>query len=155
MKTGTKVFLVFFLLILAGGAVIGIDVYLSYKTFTDNPGAFSYSTPSMVLATDNTSVEVSTVVTTPKLGYIPKSANLNITIMNGTVLFGTPIEVDLKLGTSQAVNFTVNFAMDVVAFIGGGGTISLEAIITATPIYIGIPLKFLSQELGTIPINLP
>ncbi len=155
MRTGAKVFLVIFLLILAGGAVIGIDIGLSVKSFNDNPGAFSYSPPVITLAPDNSSVEVSTTVSTPKLGYIPKSARLDIVIMNGSLVFGDPLEATVKLGTNQTVDFTVDFEMDIIAFIGGGGIIALEAIISATPIYIGIPLNFLAQELGTIPINLP
>ncbi len=155
MKTGVKVFLVIFLLILAGGAVIGIDVYLSWKTFNDNPGAFSYSTPVITLAPDNSSVDVTTTVSTPKLGYIPKSARLDVVIMNGSSTFGDPIEATVKLGTNQTVEFTVNFELDVVALITGGGSISLEALITVVPIYIGIPLNFLAQDLGSIPINIP
>jgi hypothetical protein len=155
MKTGAKVFLVIFLLIIAGGAVIGIDVGLSVKTFNDNPGAFSYSPPVITLATDNTSVEVSTTVSTPSLGYIPKSARIDVVIMNGSLVFGDPLEATVKLGTNQTVVFTVNFELDIVAHIAGGGSIALEALISAVPIYIGIPLNFMAQDLGSIPINLP
>ncbi len=155
MRTGTKVFLVIFLLILAGGVVIGVDVYLSWKTFNDNPGAFSYSTPVFALAPDNSSVDVTTTITTPTLGYIPKSARIDIIIMNGTEVFGDPLQVTVKLGTSQVINFTVIFEMDIIVYITDGNSIALIAEISATPIYIGIPLNFLMQELGDIPINLP
>lgn len=155
MKTGTKVFLVIFVLIIAGAAVIGIDVYLSWKTYQDNPGAFSYSTPTLTLAPDNSTVSVNTTITTPKLGYIPKSARIDVVIMNGTTQFGDTIQITIKLGVPQSVQFSLNFTMDVITHITGGGTISLTAEVTATPIYIGIPLKFLAQDLGVIDIDLP
>jgi len=155
MRTGTKVFLVIFVLILAGAAVIGIDVYLSYKAFQDNPGAFSMTTPTIVLASDNSSVDVTATITTPKLGYMPKSARIDIILMNGTEVFGDPLQVTVKLGTSQEVNFTIVFEIDIIAYITDGNSIALVAELTATPIYIGIPLNFLQQELDDILINLP
>ena len=155
MKTGAKVFLIIFLLIIAGGAVFGIDVYLSYKTFQDNPSLFDYTTPIYDIAPNNGSVLVSTTLNTTKLGYIPKSVRLDIIVEKAGLQYGDPLQTTVKIGESQLVEFNYTFEAADIITISGGGTIQFTIKITATPIYLGIPLKFLTQTLPDIIIDVP
>ncbi|MEE9410020.1 MAG: hypothetical protein V3V41_03760, partial [Candidatus Heimdallarchaeota archaeon] len=103
MRKGLKVFLIIFGLIIVAGAVIGIDIYLSYRDVQAKLGEFSVGTASFVLANNNESVTISTTVTTPKLGYMPKSLRLDITIMKGGSQYGAIQQITIKLGTSQLI----------------------------------------------------
>jgi len=156
MGKGTAIFLTILFVVLAGGAVIGIDVYMSYKGFTDNPDGFAVSDPDFVLASNNESAVVSAVVSTPKLGYMPKSVRLDIEIYkygNDTLYLADSLTI--PLGENATIEFTVVFEQADVLLITGGTPIKFEVKGVAIPIYIGIPLNFLTMDIPTIEIEIP
>ena len=93
-------------------------------------------------------------MTTPKLGYIPKSIRLDITVKKGGVEYGDPQQITIKLGTAEELEFTVVFEPADITTISTGGTVSLSAETTATPVYFGIPLNFLAQTLDVMSIDI-
>ncbi len=155
MRTGTKVFLIILGLIISGAVVIGVDVYLSYKDVEAKMGEFTVSGTTFDLADNNESVDISTTVSTPKLGYIPKSIRLDITLMKGGSQYGDNQTVTIKLGESQVVGFTVVITSADITTISTGGSIVVSMNVIATPIYIGIPLNFIAQDLGSTDITIP
>ncbi len=155
MGKGIAIFLSILFVVLAGGAIIGVDVYLSYKAFNENPDAFDVVDMTYVLASNNESAVVSATLVTPKLGYMPKSVRLDIIIKKGSVEYGDPIQVTVPLGSNQTIEFTVIIETADAIIIAGGGTISFTVEALATPIYIGIPLNFLAMEIPPIAIDIP
>ncbi len=156
MGKGTAIFLTILFVVLAGGAVIGVDVYLSYKGFTDNPDSFDVTDINYVLASNNESAVVSAVVVTPKLGYMPKSVRLDISVFkNGNTTVYDSQSVTIPLGENQTIEFTLFIETDDVVTISGGGSIDFSVEAIATPIYIGIPLNFLTMEIPPIAISIP
>ncbi|MHA1224711.1 MAG: hypothetical protein ACTSP3_15920 [Candidatus Heimdallarchaeaceae archaeon] len=163
MGKGLTIFLVIFFLLLAAGGVVGGDVYMSYKDMQTKSGDFSTGTksgdfstgtPNFTLADNNESVTISTTITTPKLGYIPKSIRLDLVIKKGGVDYGSPQQVTIKLGSSQEVSFTITFEQADITTISGGGTVSVTVEVTATPIYLGIPINALAQTLDPMTIDI-
>jgi len=154
MGKGLTIFLVIFFLLLAAGGVVGGDVYMSYKDMQTKSGDFSTGTPNFTLADNNESVTISTTITTPKLGYIPKSIRLDLVIKKGGVDYGSPQQVTIKLGSSQEVSFTITFEQADITTISGGGTITVTVEVTATPIYLGIPINALAQTLDPMTIDI-
>ncbi|MHA1827192.1 MAG: hypothetical protein ACTSX6_00945 [Candidatus Heimdallarchaeaceae archaeon] len=154
MGKGLTIFLVIFFLLLAVGGVVGGDVYMSYKNMQTKSGDFSTGTPNFTLADNNESVTISTTITTPKLGYIPKSIRLDLVIKKGGVDYGSPQQVTIKLGSSQEVSFTITFEQADITTISGGGTVTVTVEVTATPIYLGIPINALAQTLDPMTIDI-
>ena len=154
MGKGTAIFLTILFIVLAGGAVIGVDVYLSYRNYTENSDSFDITNITYDLAPSNESAVVSAVITSPKLGYIPKSVRLDIVLKKGGTQYGDPQQITITLGTNQTVEFTLTFEVADIAIITGGGTISLTIEATATPIYIGIPLNFLKMDVPPISLEI-
>ncbi|MHA1667457.1 MAG: hypothetical protein ACTSUR_02270 [Candidatus Heimdallarchaeaceae archaeon] len=154
MGKGLTIFLVIFFLLLAVGGVVGGDVYMSYKDMQTKSGDFSTGTPNFTLADNNESVTISTTITTPKLGYIPKSIRLDLVIKKGGVDYGSPQQVTIKLGSSQEVSFTITFEQADITTISGGGTVTVTVEVTATPIYLGIPINALAQTLDPMTIDI-
>jgi len=155
MGKGTAIFLTILFVVLAGGAVIGIDVYLSYKGFTDNPDSFDVTDIDYVLASNNESAVVSAVVVTPKLGYMPKSVRLDVELYksSNTTLYDSQT-LTVKLGANVTIQFTLFFELADVAFITGGGSLSFSVEALATPIYIGIPLNFIAMEIPILSLDI-
>ncbi|MCG3220406.1 MAG: hypothetical protein H7641_03415 [Candidatus Heimdallarchaeota archaeon] len=154
MKTRTKVFLVFFLLIIAAVIVIGVDVYLSYKDFEAKSSEFVIGTPAFDIASNNESATITSSLSTPSLGYMPKSVRLDITVKKGGSVYGDPQQVTIKLGESQNLEFVLVFEAADITTISTGGTISLTVEVLATPIYFGIPLNFVAQEFAPLVIDI-
>ena len=155
MRKGLKIFLVIFFIVLAVGGVIGVDIYLSYKDVTENIGDFTVGTPTFDVSSDNTTITVTTTVGTPKLGFIPKSVRLDIQLKKGGSNYGDLQQVTIKLGESAPVEFIFVLTSTDVSTIGSGGTITITIEVSAVPIYIGIPLNFLAQDLGAQDIIIP
>ncbi len=155
MGKGTAIFLTILFVVLAGGAVIGIDVYLSYKGFTDNPDSFDVTDIDYVLASNNESAVVSAVVVTPKLGYMPKSVRLDVELYksSNTTLYDSQT-LTVKLGANVTIQFTLFFELADVVFITGGGSLSFSVEALATPIYIGIPLNFIAMEIPILSLDI-
>jgi hypothetical protein len=153
MKTGTKVFLIILLLLISVVVVIGVDVYLSYRHFEQRAGDFDLGSFSDTVASDNQSVDITGVLTTPKLGYIPKSVRLDITVKEGGAVYGNPLTLTIKLGEAQDLNFEFNLETDEISAIELGFTVTFTVEVTATPIYLGIPLNFLAQDFDPMVIN--
>ena len=154
MRKGTKVFLVIFLLIIIAVVIIGVDVYLSYKGFEEKSSEFTIDTPSFVVASNNESAIITTTLSTPKLGYIPKSVRLDITVLKGGSAYGDPQQVTIKLGTTQDLEFELAFESADVTTITSGGVVVFTVEVLATPIYIGIPLNFVAQEFAPLTVNI-
>ena len=152
MKTGTKVFLVIFLLIIAGVIVIGVDVYISYKDFEAKSSEFVIGTPAFDIANNNESATITTTISTPKLGYFPKSVRLDITVKKGGSVYGDPQQITIKLGESQDLVFVLVFESADITTIATGGSVTLSVEVLATPIYFGIPLNFVAQQFAPLDI---
>ena len=152
MKTGTKVFLVIFLLIIAGVIVIGVDVYISYKNFEAKSSEFVIGTPVFDIANNNESATITTTISTPKLGYFPKSVRLDITVKKGGSVYGDPQQITIKLGESQDLVFVLVFESADITTIATGGSVTLSVEVLATPIYFGIPLNFVAQQFAPLDI---
>jgi len=153
MKTGTKVFLIILLLIFSAVVVVGVDIYLSYRHFEERAGDFDLGSFSDIVASDNQSVVITGVITTPKLGYIPKSVRLDIIVKLGGTEYGDPLTLTINLGESQDLNIEFEFETDEIDDITNGLTVTFTVEVTGTPIYIGIPLNFLAQEFDPMVIN--
>ncbi|NPD89540.1 MAG: hypothetical protein HGN29_12545 [Asgard group archaeon] len=154
MKTRTKVFLIFFLLIIAAVIVIGVDVYISYKDFEAKSSEFVIGTPAFDVANNNESATITTTLSTPKLGYFPKSVRLDITVKKGGSVYGDPQQITIKLGESQDLVFVLVFETADISTIASGGVISLSVEVLATPIYFGISLNFVAQQFAPLVINI-
>lgn len=156
MGKGTAIFLTILFVILAGGAVIGIDVYMSYKSFTDNPDSFDVTDINSVIAVDNETAVVSALIVTPKLGYMPKSVKLDIEVFkNGNTTVYLAQTITIPLGENKTVEFTITFETADIATITSGGSLQFDVVVVATPIYIGIPLNFLQVEIPPISVEIP
>lgn len=154
MKTGTKVFLIILLLIVAGVIVIGVDVYLSYKDFETKSSEFVIGTPAFVIADNNESATITVNLATPALGYIPKSVRLDLTVSKGGSVYGEPQQVTIKLGETQDLEFVLLFEAAEITEVSSGGLVTFTVDVLATPIYFGIPLNFVAQEFAPITINI-
>jgi len=148
-----KVILVLFLLIIAAAAIIGGDIYMSYRGITEKAGEFDVGSTVFDMAADNSSADITTTVTTPKLGYMPKSIRMDLIILKNDTQYGNPQVITIKLGDSQEIGFNVTFVAADILAISSGGTISIKIEVTITPVYIGIPLDFLTQVLDPILID--
>ncbi|MHA1464102.1 MAG: hypothetical protein ACTSVO_04060 [Candidatus Heimdallarchaeaceae archaeon] len=155
MGKGLTAFLIIFFVILAVGGVIGVDIYMSYQDVQEKIGEFTVSAPTYDISSDNTTITVAATVGTPKLGYIPKSIRLDIQLLKGGTNYGDLQQVTVKLGESAPVEFVFVLTSADVSTIGSGGTITITIEITAIPIYIGIPLSFIAQDLPPQDIIIP
>ena len=150
MRTGIKVFLIILSLIISAGIIVGVDIYLSYKGITENIDDFTMSTPTFVLSDNNETVTVSSLVTGPKIGYLPvKSVLVQITIEKGGVSYGDTQNVTLKLGTTTDFSFDVNLEPAEVFTISTGGSFQLTVEARITPIYFGIKLESYTMNLSS------
>lgn len=154
MKARTKVFLIILLLIVAAVIVIGVDVYLSYKDFETKSSEFALGTPTFVIANNNESATITVNLATPTLGYIPKSVRLDINVTESGSLYGDPQQITIKLGESQDLEFVLTFEPAEISTITSGGLVTFTINVLATPIYIGIPLGFVSQQFAPIILNI-
>ncbi|MHA1345774.1 MAG: hypothetical protein ACTSO3_05225 [Candidatus Heimdallarchaeaceae archaeon] len=155
MGKGLTAFLIIFFVILAVGGVIGVDIYMSYQDVQEKIGEFTVSAPTYDISSDNTTITVAATVGTPKLGYIPKSIRLDIQLLKGGTNYGDLQQVTVKLGESAPIEFVFVLTSADVSTIGSGGTITITIEITAIPIYIGIPLSFIAQDLPPQDIIIP
>lgn len=146
-------FLIILFLLLAVAGVIGVDVYLSYKTINENADQFTVSSPLFEVGADNKTIDVTAEITTPKLGFLPKSVKLNITILNGSEILNV-FEKEIKFGITSDLNFTLIFDDQVAEKIALGQTITLTVRIVATPVFLGITLKFIALDLDDQVINI-
>jgi hypothetical protein len=153
MKRSTKVILIIFLLLISAVVIIGVDVYLSYRHFEERSGDFDLGSINDVVADNNESVLVTAVLTTPKLGYIPKSVRLDITVRQGGDIYGDPMQFTIKLGESQNLEFNFTLEADEILDIANGFAVVFTVDVLATPIYIGIPLNFVAQEFEQMVIS--
>ena len=150
MRTGTKVFLIILSLIIAAAVIVGVDVYLSYKGITENVDDFTMGTPTFTLSDNNETVTVSSVVTGPKIGYLPvKSVLIQITIEKSGVTYADPQNVTLKLGTSEVFEFDVTLQPAEVFTVSTGGSFQLSIGARITPIYFGIKLESYAMHLSS------
>ncbi|MHA1199855.1 MAG: hypothetical protein ACTSQF_11055 [Candidatus Heimdallarchaeaceae archaeon] len=145
MNKALIVTLVTFGLLLTGGAIIGIDVYQSFQDYEELSDSFTISDPDFVLSHDNTSADITVEVTTPKLGYIPKSAEVEIVISQSSVEYCDPIVFRLQLGKVEEVEFNIEFNEFDVTKILLGMQLYFQIDITAMPIYMGISIPSLIQ----------
>ncbi|MBY9000535.1 MAG: hypothetical protein KGD64_06445 [Candidatus Heimdallarchaeota archaeon] len=148
-------FLIIFFVILAAGGVIGVDIYMSYQDVQENIDQFTVGAPTFDISSDNTTITVTATVGTPKLGYIPKSIRLDIQLKKGGTEYGDIQQITIKLGESAPVEFVFVLTTDDVNNIGSGGTITITIEISAIPVYFGIPLTFLTQDLPPQDILIP
>ena len=155
MGKGLTAFLIIFFILLAAGGVIGVDIYMSYTDVTEKAGEFTVGTPTFDISSDNTTITVTTTVGTPKLGYIPKSIRLDIQLVKGGSDYGDLQQVTITLGESAPVEFIFELESADATTIGTGGSITITIEITAVPVYIGIPLTFIAQELPSQDIIIP
>ena len=150
MRTGVKVFLIILGLIISAGIVVGVDAYLSYKGIMENVDDFTMGTPTYILSSNNETVTVSSLVTGPKIGYLPvKSVLIIITIEKGGIEYAPPINVTLKLGTSVDFSFAITLQPAEVFTISTGGSFQVTVDARITPIYFGIKLEDYSMYLST------
>ncbi len=155
MGKGLTAFLIIFFIILAVGGVIGVDIYMSYKDVETNFDQFTVSAPTFDISTDNTTITVTATVGTPKLGYIPKSIRLDIQLKKSGTNYGDLQQTTIKLGESAPVVFVFVLTTDDVTLISSGGSITISIEISAVPIYFGIPLSFIAQDLPPQDIIIP
>ena len=128
---------------------------MSYKGFTDNPSSFGISDITYDIASNNESADVSAIIATPKLGYMPKSVRLDLEVYKfGNTTIYEILQVTIPLGENQTIAFTVTFETLDVAIISGGGTLDFSVEGIATPIYIGIPLNFIAMDIPTVEVNI-
>ena len=154
MGKGLTAFLIIFFIILAAGGVIGADVYLSIKDFEDKTGEFDIGTINFDVGSDNKTITVSTTITTPKLGYLPKAIKLDIVFKKSGSPYGDPISQTIKLGQTQPIEFVLVLTDTDKTTIETGGAITISVEGTATLIYIGIPIKAASYDLPAESINI-
>ncbi len=133
-------------LLLTGGAIIGIDVYMSYQDYQANEDAFDISEPTYVLSESNLSAEITVFVYTPPLGYIPKSADVEVIVMQNSAQYCDPISFRIKIGETVRVDFTVTISQIDVDRLKVGMSLHFNIQVTATPVYLGIPIASLTQE---------
>lgn len=150
MRTGVKVFLIILSLIISAGIIVGVDIYLSYKGITENIDDFTMSSPTFTLSSNNETVTVSSLVTGPKIGYLPvKSVLIRVTIKKGGVDYATPQNITLKLGTTTDFSFDINLQPAEVFTISTGGSFQLTVEARLTPSYFGIKLEDYSMYLSS------
>ncbi len=155
MGKGLTAFLIIFFVILAAGGVIGVDIYMSYKDVEANFDQFTIGTPAFDISSDNTTITVTVTVGTPKLGYIPKSIRLDIQLLKGGSNYGDLQQTTIKLGESAPVEIVFILTSADVSDIGSGNSIIITIEVSAVPIYFGIPLSFLAQDLPPTDITIP
>ncbi len=154
MGKGLTAFLIILFIVIAAGGVIGADVYLSLKDFEDKAGELDIGTINFDIGSDNKTITISTTVTTPKLGYLPKAIKLDIVFKKGGSPYGDPISQKIKLGQTQPIEFVLVLTDPDKTTIETGGTITISVEGTATLIYIGIPINAASYDLPAETINI-
>ena len=94
--------LVFLLTLIVPISVLGIDIALSIASFDLSKFNATVGTPSVSLSEDNTSINysVNLTLTTPKLGFIPKTIILNLNFYEGDTLIGQSFTKSITLGTN-------------------------------------------------------
>ena len=132
-------------LLLTGGAIIGIDVYLSFQDYKEMSNSFNISEPTYVLSEGNLTADITVFVNSPKLGYIPKTADVEVIILQNSVQYCNPINFKIKIGEEQRVDFTITISQVDRDRLDFGVIIYFDIQITAIPIYLGIPIKSLTQ----------
>ncbi len=154
MGKGLTAFLIILFIVLAAGGVIGADVYLSIKDFEEKAGELDIGTINFDVGSDNKTITISTSVTTPKLGYLPKAIKLDIVFKKSGTPYGDPISLKIKLGQTQPIEFVLVLTDADKTTIETGGTITITVEGTATLIYIGIPINAASYDLPAETINI-
>ncbi|MCG3218281.1 MAG: hypothetical protein KAR35_04715 [Candidatus Heimdallarchaeota archaeon] len=132
--------------------VAGIDVYLSVDTIRNQTDDFKVSDPTFELADTNDSVIISIEVDSPKLGFIPKGINVEVTIMKNGVVYDK-IEDTLDLGKKDVITFNMTIESADATTIATGGSVVLSAEIKITPVLFGIKVPF-SKDLDPVAITL-
>ncbi|GAH92734.1 unnamed protein product, partial [marine sediment metagenome] len=69
--------------------------------------------------------------------------------------YGDLQQTTIKLGESAPVVFVFVLTTDDVTLISSGGSITISIEISAVPIYFGIPLSFIAQDLPPQDIIIP
>lgn len=138
-RTGLKIFLVIFVLLILVIAALGVDGYLTYQGITEKQDEFSAGTPTYSLADDNKTITISIVVDSPKLGYIPKQLKMTFEVYKETDLIDSS-EDTLTLGESSTLTFVIVLTDSDASTIGGGGSITVTVKIIASPVIFGLDL---------------
>jgi len=154
MGKGLTAFLIILFIVLAAGGVIGSDVYLSIKDFEEKAGELDIGTINYDVGSDNKTIAISTTVTTPKLGYLPKAIKLDIVFKKGGSPYGDPISQNIKLGQAQLIEFVLILIDTDKTIIETGGIVTVTIEATATLIYIGIPINAASYDIPAETINI-
>jgi hypothetical protein len=154
MGKGLTAFLIILFIVLAAGGVIGTDVYLSIKDFEEKSGELDLGTINYAVGTDNKTITISTTVTTPKLGYLPKAIKLDIVFKKSGSPYGDPVSQTIKIGQTQPIEFVLVLTDTDKTTVDTGGTITISVEGTVTLIYIGIPIKAASYDLPSETIDI-
>lgn len=161
-----KLFLVIILVILGILAILipvgifGADIALSVSSFSPGDISVSVGTPTVTLASDNSSIDYSVAVTltTPKLGFLPKSAILTVQFYEGTTTIGNPLVSEFTLGTTvtKTVSGTITLTSSQITTLSSGGSIILTIKGSAeVKTFSVIPIPGLSGDLPDQTLTIP
>ena len=154
MRKGLTAFLIILFIVLAVGGVIGADVYLSLEDFEEKAGELDIGTINYDVGSDNKTITISTAVTTPKLGYLPKAVKLVLVFKKSGTQYGDPVLQKIKLGDTQSIQLVLILTDTDKTTIETGGTVTLTVGGTATLIYIGITINAATYDLPAETINI-
>ena len=138
-------------------AVFGYDIYLSISSFDPADVDVSVGDPSFEFNEDyrTVSYSVNATITTPSLGYIPKSITVNLSMYDADDNpIGDPLSSEFPIGTTTTetltgeITLTEEMALDIIL----GGSITLTIKGTVGVIYLGIEIVNLDLPTQTIVI---
>jgi hypothetical protein len=95
-------------------------------TIRNQADDFKVSDPTFELADTNDSVIISIEVDSPKLGFIPKGINVEVTILKNGVVYDK-IEDTLDLGKKDVITFNMTIESADATTIATGGSVVLSA----------------------------
>ena len=146
-KIALIVIFVFIILPLILLIIIGADAYLTISNFSPSKVSLDVSTPTVSLSNDNKTVMFSTMInlTTPKAGFIPKSASATVTLYyNKTIKLGDPIHLTLELGktVTQPINENITLTSDITNSLSQGRSVSVTIKTSASIAVFGITIPY-------------
>lgn len=158
MALGKIILAIFGILILIL-IVVGIDGYMTYKTFDDlssDDVSNLVSDPQFAVSgVDSETVTVSVVVDLPSAGFIPKGVEIKL-----TVIFDGDLQTETKsvnLGDSKTIEMQFTMTPAHANTLATGGSLTASAEAEVTPTYVGFAISQATQEvdLGSHTVTKP
>jgi hypothetical protein len=138
-------------------AVIGYDIYMSISSFDPADVEVDVGNPTFEFSADNRTISysVNVTITTPSLGFIPKSLTLNLQMYDADDNpIGDPLNSEFPIGSTKTETLSGDIALTDEMFqeiiLGGSITLTIKGTVGVN--YLGFEIVNLDLPPQTITI---